>query len=78
MRTTVTIDDDLLRTAKVLAAKEDRTLGSVLEQALRDLFERTRQDAAKRRATFDLPVLVGDFAVDPNDNQAVRDAMDRA
>ena len=49
----------------------------MLEQALRDLFERTRHDEAQRRATFDLPVFEGGFDVDPNDNRAVRDAMER-
>ena len=78
MRTTVTIDDDLLHAAKVLAAKEDRTVSSVLEQALRGLFERARREEVGRRATFDLPVFEGGFNVDPNDNRAVREAMEEA
>ena len=35
MRTTVNIDDELLAAAKVLAARTHRTIGSVLEDALR-------------------------------------------
>lgn len=78
MRTTVTIDDDLLRAAKVLAAKEDRSMSSVLEEALRALLERSRAYEAERRAAFDLPVFQGTFTVDPNDNAGLRDAMERA
>lgn len=37
MRTTVTIDDELLAGAKVLAARTHRTIGSVLEEALRKM-----------------------------------------
>lgn len=37
VKTTVDIDDDLLRRAKIRAASEDRTLRSVLEDALRML-----------------------------------------
>lgn len=35
MRTTVSIDDDLLAEAKVLAARTSRSLGAVIEDALR-------------------------------------------
>ena len=78
MRTTVTIDDELLRAAKVLAAKEDRSMSSVLEEALRALLERSRAEESERRASFDLPVFEGTFTVDPNDNAGLRDAMERA
>jgi metal-responsive CopG/Arc/MetJ family transcriptional regulator len=77
MRTTVTIDDDLLRAAKVLAAKEDRSMSSVLEEALRALLDRSQANEAERRAAFDLPVFGGTFTVDPNDNAGLRDAMER-
>lgn len=36
MRTTLTIDDDLLAEAKVIAARTHRTLGAVFEDALRE------------------------------------------
>lgn len=39
MRTTVNIDDRLLAEAKVIAARSHRTIGSVLEDALRALIE---------------------------------------
>lgn len=35
MRTTVTIDDDLLRQAKLVAARTGRNLGDVVDDALR-------------------------------------------
>ena len=37
MRTTVTIDDELLAQAKLIALRTHRTIGSVLEDALRQL-----------------------------------------
>ncbi len=51
MRTTVTIQDDLLRRAKALAAETDRTLSDVVTDALRVLF----QQGAEARAPA-LPV----------------------
>ncbi|MGM0385838.1 MAG: type II toxin-antitoxin system VapB family antitoxin [Actinomycetota bacterium] len=39
MRTTVNIDDRLLAEAKLIAAREHRTIGSVLEDALRKLLD---------------------------------------
>jgi hypothetical protein len=40
MRTTVTIDDELLAATKRLAADGHRTVGSVLEDALREMLAR--------------------------------------
>ena len=40
MRTTVNLDDDLLRGAKTLAAQTGRTLTSILEDALREVLYR--------------------------------------
>lgn len=45
MRTTVNIDARLLAEAKLIAAREHRTIGSVLEDALRKLIE---DDASPR------------------------------
>lgn len=41
MRTTLTIDDELLAGAKVLAARTHRTIGSVVEEALRRMLTET-------------------------------------
>jgi hypothetical protein len=38
VRTTVNIDDHLLAEAKVMAARQHRTIGAVLDDALRKLF----------------------------------------
>lgn len=43
MRTTVTIDDHLLDAAKQEALRQGKTVGSVLEDALRLLLSRTTQ-----------------------------------
>ena len=51
VRTTVTIDDHLLAEAKLLAVRTHRTIGSVLEDALRKLLEQEQQ----RPGDFALP-----------------------
>ncbi len=38
MRTTVTIDDELLAEAKVVAARRHESLGTVIDDALRSMF----------------------------------------
>ncbi len=43
MRTTVNIDDHLLAEAKILAARTSRSLGSVLEDALRAMLRRDEE-----------------------------------
>jgi hypothetical protein len=53
VRTTVTIDDDLLAQARLIAAREHRTIGSVLEEALRRLL--AEQRGAPERSSYPLP-----------------------
>lgn len=53
MRTTVNIDDHLLAEAKVLAARTSRSLGAVLDDALRTMFRRNADQVA--REEFRLP-----------------------
>ena len=43
MRTTVRLDDDLLRQAKALAARTGRTLTAVIEDGLREALARYRR-----------------------------------
>ena len=43
MRTTIRLDDDLLIEVKQLAARTDRTLTSVIEDALREMLARQRK-----------------------------------
>jgi hypothetical protein len=53
MRTTIDVDDELLRRAKVKAAQDGRTLTSLIEEGLRVMLA-GRPKAA--RAAIDLPV----------------------
>jgi Arc/MetJ family transcription regulator len=46
MRTTVTIDDDLLRQAKEQAARSGRTVSEFIEAALRESLSRRRRTPA--------------------------------
>ncbi len=43
MRTTIRVDDELLLEVKQLAARSDRTLTSVIEDALREMLARQRK-----------------------------------
>jgi hypothetical protein len=54
MRTTVRMEDDLLRRAKEIAAQRDTTLTAILEQALREWLDRQRRSRGRRRV--ELPV----------------------
>jgi hypothetical protein len=69
MRTTVTIDDELLAQVKTVAARQHRTLGSVLEDALREML--ARQGRAGARSAVELPV-----SGDPADRPLV-DILDK-
>jgi hypothetical protein len=79
MRTTIRLDDDLLRQAKHLAAKTHRTLTSVIEDALREVLSRTANRARRRRVTLRTSdqrpgVLPG---VDLDHSAALLDLMER-
>jgi len=52
MRTTVRLDDDLLRQTKTLAAQTGRTLTAVIEDALRETLARDRGRRARPRAAL--------------------------
>jgi len=71
MRTTLDIDDTVLRLAKKLAAEEGKTLTRIVEEALRDrLAPRPRN--AKR---FKLRLLTKKGRLIPGTNLADRDAL---
>ncbi len=77
MRTTVRIDDDLLRDVKQYAAEEGMTLTAVLRQALRELLGRHR--ALKDRERVTLPTFSGDGlqpGVDLDDAAALLELME--
>lgn len=76
MRTTVTIDDALLVEVKTYAAATGRTMGEVIEDAIRAAFAR-RNDG--RGAPVQLPTWDGrglQPGVDLNDSAALLDLMD--
>ncbi|WP_141015198.1 ribbon-helix-helix protein, CopG family [Nocardioides sambongensis] len=80
MRTTVSIDDDLLARAKVLAAQSHRSIGSVLEEALRALLEARAaaehpDGGAFRLPRFDYPVPAEGAAIDLYDREVVEDLL---
>jgi hypothetical protein len=79
MRTTVRLDDDLLRDAKRHAAATGRTLTAVIEDALREALGRRRQQGSRRR--IKLRTVGGSGTqpgVDLDDSSALLDLMDRA
>ena len=78
MRTTINMDEALLCQAKVLAAKTGRTLGSLIEDALRERLarqERGQQDEYVKLPRFERrPGLQP--GVDLDSNERLRDLMD--
>ncbi len=77
MRTTVSIDEQLLREAKALAARSGKTLTAVIEDALRESL--SRQRAPKQREQVRLVTFGGTGllpGVDLDDSAALLDLMD--
>jgi hypothetical protein len=78
MRTTIRLDDRLLRDLKRLAASSGRTLTAVIEDALRQALARSQQRTARGR--IELPTFRGDGlrpGVDLDDSAALLDVMER-
>jgi hypothetical protein len=79
MRTTVRLDDHLLASAKLEAARTGRTLTTLIEDALRA--ELARSNQARPGPRVALPTFRGRGlcpGVDLDDSAALRDLMDRA
>lgn len=78
MRTTVTIDDHLYRELKSRAGASGRTVGALIEDAVRDSFQ--APDQVARAPLPPLPVFQGKPGlmpgVDLDDNAALRELMD--
>ncbi len=79
MRTTIRLDDRLLRDAKQYAARSGHTLTSIIEDALRQFLERTHDRAVRK--PFRLVTFRGDPAglrpgVDLDDSAALLDVME--
>jgi hypothetical protein len=79
VRTTVNIDDALLRQAKEAAARAGRSLGDVIDDALRVLLVERRQP--DRSAPVVLPVFGGSGlqpGVDLENKEALAELLDGA
>jgi predicted transcriptional regulator len=77
MRTTIRLDDDLLVEIKQLAARTDRTLTSVIEDALREML--ARQKGTKDRLPVKLTTVSGGGlqpGVDLDDSAALLSLME--
>lgn len=75
MRTTIRIDDELYRTVRERALQSGRTVGEVLEDAVRQFLQRDEQQTP----VPPLPTFKGSGplpGVDLSDNRAVRELMD--
>jgi plasmid stability protein len=78
VRTTIRIDDDLYRRAKARAAQTGRTVGELIEDAVRAAL---RPQGRRDGELPTLPVYGGSGVqpgVDLTSNVAIRDAMDEA
>ncbi len=79
MRTTVRLDDELLRAVKRYAAERQLTLTAVLEQSLREML--ALRQKLERRPPIRLPTFKGQGlrpGVDLNDSAALLARMERA
>lgn len=77
MRTTIRLDDQLLKEAKQLAIDMDQTLTAVIEDALRERL--ARQNQPKLRQPVRLTVFAGQGlqpGVDLDDSAALLDLME--
>ena len=77
MRTTIRLDDQLLKEAKQLAIDMDQTLTAVIEDALRERL--ARQNQPKLRQPVRLTVFAGQGVqpgVDLDDSAALLDLME--
>lgn len=79
MRTTVRLDDDLMRQVRQFAAQHDMTLTEIFHQALRELLVRDKRAPARDREP--LPSFCGQGlqpGVDLDDAAALLDLMERS
>lgn len=79
MRTTIRLDDDLMREAKIRAAEQGITLTRLIDESLRERLSARPQP--KKTGPFRLRSYGEQGTrrgVDLDDNRAVRDLMDEA
>ncbi|MEM1084570.1 MAG: CopG family transcriptional regulator [Verrucomicrobiota bacterium] len=73
MRTTLNLDDDVLETAKALAAKERKPLGEVVSNLIRRAVEPPKMVPATRNGIPLFPVSGSSRAVTP---EVVKELLD--
>jgi hypothetical protein len=73
MRTTLNLDDDVLETAKMLAARERKSLGAVISDLLRNAVEPPANPPRNRNGIPLFPVSRGARAVTP---EIVKELLD--
>ena len=76
MRTTLDIEDGLLRLARRKAAEEGRTLTAVIEEALRGLLRRPARPSRRFRLRWVTRRGVAPPAVDVADREALYERLD--
>ncbi|MCC6607762.1 MAG: ribbon-helix-helix protein, CopG family [Anaerolineae bacterium] len=79
MRTTIRIDENLLKRTKQLAVKRGKTLTAVIEDSLRETL--ARQEENNQRESVKLPVFAGQGlqpGVNLDDSAALLDLMEEA
>lgn len=78
MRTTLRVDDELLRRAKSYAARQGRSLTSVFEEALRRLLGESERHEERTRVELPVSVASGGVlpGVDLDDTAALLDMME--
>ncbi|MGH3715696.1 MAG: DUF6364 family protein [Micromonosporaceae bacterium] len=78
MRTTLSVDDELLSRAKAYAASHHRTLTSVVEEGIRNVLDRSERQRSRKRVTLPTSTAGGGVlpGVDLDDSAALLDIMD--
>lgn len=79
MRTTIKLDDELLKEVKGVAARSGRSMNDVIEDAIRESLARRKPSHAVQR--FETPVFQGDGVmpgVDLANSAALLDLMEEA
>lgn len=79
-RTTLRLDDELLRKSKAVAARRGITLTRLVEESLREKLEKNHE-AGRTRRRVELPIFEGGGWVRPgidiNDSKALSDLLDQ-
>lgn len=75
MRTTLSIDDDVLAAAKGLAALQHKTVGEVISELTRNALRPNAQKTKVRNGVPLLPVRAGAAAVTPELVNQLRDEL---